>query len=422
MNRRVSVWKYVKIGDRWRYCKPVYGANNKIKPHWVYVKDKPEEHPEGNFYIHKLDHGRQVWKKIGPNPADAVYAAGYEESLLRAIAMGLPIKKEETVPLEYGPQMWRFLDDYKLSQSAESHALMSQTLEEFCVFVKTTNLKEITRADLLKYKQWLLNRDRSRRTAGNKMLRVNQFLRAALGVEAGKGLVTVKDAKFVEREPEIYTDDEVEVFLAVCGPFHTLVFNTLLMAGLRKQEMENLEWLDINFTNGTLSVRGKKTFQPKDWEERDIEMPEELREMLFAARKERGLVFATKTGKKYTHVWDDCKDIAKKVGMVLASRQKKTGPEEIKQIVDETATKYHPHKFRATYCTKLLQSGIDLKTVQKLMGHKTIESTMRYLAKAESHKVKAKVDAVQWKKQPAGQVKIGDRAVPLETKIVWSEE
>jgi hypothetical protein len=35
MNRRVSVWKYVKIGDRWRYCKPVYGANNKIKPHWV---------------------------------------------------------------------------------------------------------------------------------------------------------------------------------------------------------------------------------------------------------------------------------------------------------------------------------------------------------------------------------------------------
>jgi hypothetical protein len=50
------------------------GQNNKIKPHWVYVKGKPEEHPEGNFYIHKLDHGRQVWKKIGPNPADAVRA------------------------------------------------------------------------------------------------------------------------------------------------------------------------------------------------------------------------------------------------------------------------------------------------------------------------------------------------------------
>src|SRR5450759_2459655 len=98
MNRRVSVWKYVKIGDRWRYCKLVCGANNKIKPHWVYVNGKPEEHPEGNFYIHKLDHGRQVWKKIGPNPADAVRAAEYEESLLSAIAAGLPILRRKPLP------------------------------------------------------------------------------------------------------------------------------------------------------------------------------------------------------------------------------------------------------------------------------------------------------------------------------------
>lgn len=422
MNRRVSVWKYVKIGDRWRYCKPVYGANNKIKPHWAYVKGKPEEHPEGNFYIHKLDYGKQVWKKIGPNPADAVRAAEYEESLLSAIAAGLPIKKEATPDLYYGPQMWKFLEDYKLSQSDESYALMSQTLVEFNEQCKKNDLTNITREDLLRYKKWLVNRHRSLRTAGNKMLRVNQFLRAALGVEAGKGLVTVKDAKFVEREPEIYTDDEIDVFLAACGPFHALVFNTLLMAGLRKQEMENLDWPDINFTAGTLSVRGKKTFQPKDWEERDIEMPEELREMLFAARKERGLVFATKTGNKYTHVWDDCKDIAKKVGAALAKQQKKTDAEEIKQIVDETAAKYHPHRFRATYCTKLLQSGIDLKTVQKLMGHKTIESTMRYLAKAESHKVKAKVDAVQWKKPAPATVKTGAHSFPLKTKLIWSEE
>jgi len=32
------------------------------------------------------------------------------------------------------------------------------------------------------------------------------------------------------------------------------------------------------------------------------------------------------------------------------------------------------------------------------------------------------VDAVQWKKKPAGTVKVGQVAVPLETKMVWSEE
>ena len=115
--------------------------------------------------------------------------------------MGLPIKNEETPDLTYGPQMWKFLEDYKLSQSDESHALMMQTLQEFSEHCKKVNLTDITREDLLRYKKWLVNRNRSFRTAGNKMLRVNQFLRAALGVDAGKGLVTVKDTRFVEREP-----------------------------------------------------------------------------------------------------------------------------------------------------------------------------------------------------------------------------
>lgn len=74
-NRRVSVWKYVKVGKNWRYCKPVYGANNKIKPLWVYVKGFPKEHPEGNFYTMRLEGQRKIWKLIGPNPADALRAA-----------------------------------------------------------------------------------------------------------------------------------------------------------------------------------------------------------------------------------------------------------------------------------------------------------------------------------------------------------
>jgi len=94
------------------------------------------------------------------------------------------------------------------------------------------------------------------------MPRVNQFYRAAMGLRPGEGLVTVTDGRFVEREPEVYTDDELDVFFKACSPFHARVFNTLLMAGLRKQEMENLQWTDISFETGTLSVRGKKRASP----------------------------------------------------------------------------------------------------------------------------------------------------------------
>jgi len=41
-----------------------------------------------------------------------------------------------------------------------------------------------------------------------------------------------------------------------------------------------------------------------------------------------------------------------------------------------------------------LQNGIDLKTVQKLLGHRDIESKMRYLARAELKKAREKVNAV----------------------------
>ena len=40
------------------------------------------------------------------------------------------------------------------------------------------------------------------------------------------------------------------------------------------------------------------------------------------------------------------------------------------------------HKFRATFATKHLQAGVDLRTVQMWLGHKDMESTMRYLKPA----------------------------------------
>lgn len=42
-------------------------------------------------------------------------------------------------------------------------------------------------------------------------------------------------------------------------------------------------------------------------------------------------------------------------------------------------TNAHPHKFRATFLTRLLQSGCDIANVQALAGHKSIKTTQRYL-------------------------------------------
>lgn len=50
---------------------------------------------------------------------------------------------------------------------------------------------------------------------------------------------------------------------------------------------------------------------------------------------------------------------------------------------------FTPHDLRRTYCTNLLSNGVDISIVQKLMGHKSINTTVRYDKRGEVEKQEA---------------------------------
>jgi site-specific recombinase XerD len=52
------------------------------------------------------------------------------------------------------------------------------------------------------------------------------------------------------------------------------------------------------------------------------------------------------------------------------------------------------HKFRATFATRCLWAGVDLRTVQQWLGHSDMESTMRYLKPSRSQHVRDKVNEI----------------------------
>ena len=158
-----------------------------------------------------------------------------------------------------------------------------------------------------------------------------------LGQKPGEGLVTVKDAKYVESEPVVYTDHELEKFFKKSKghKFLTAVFKTLLMSGLRKQELESLTWDDVDFEEGTISVTAKAGFSPKTWEERTIEVPDELLKILKKLPRKSQWVFANGNGNRYTHMWDDCNAIAKKAEL----------------------TGIHPHGFRCYAASPIMPNA-----------------------------------------------------------------
>jgi hypothetical protein len=51
---RFTLYKHIKIGGTWRYCRTAVAVNNKVKPHIVVVGGTEEKHEDGSYCIRSL--------------------------------------------------------------------------------------------------------------------------------------------------------------------------------------------------------------------------------------------------------------------------------------------------------------------------------------------------------------------------------
>jgi len=204
----------------------------------------------------------------------------------------------------------------------------------------------------------------------------------------------LKDApRYVERAVETYTPDELARFMAACGPHEEAIFQTFLRAGLREQELSTLRRQDcvLNEPAPCLKVveRPEYGFTPKWYQIRDVSIDPSLAATLSAWLRSHphrlvfpALMGATAPheaeprpeGKPDGHLLRLCQRVARRAGM--------------------DTDKFWLHKFRATFATRCLWAGVDLRTVQQRLGHKDIESTMRYLKPARDAQSRAKVNDI----------------------------
>ena len=131
-------------------------------------------------------------------------------------------------------------------------------------------------------------------------------------------------------------------------------------------------WPDVDvkdLNDATIRVTGedKEGFSPKDYEERIIPIPKDLAHLLGNLPRKSPWVFLNRKGERLSGFLQRLKKVAKRAGVPNVTL----------------------HKFRHTYATRLLESGADIVTVQRLLGHSDVKTTRKYLNPDEDLKRKA---------------------------------
>jgi integrase/recombinase XerD len=379
-NRECNLTKRVRTDQGLRFCPVVLSANGRVKPNWVIVNGREERHIEGAYYIEWRDGSKRIRVSVGKDASDANARRLRKEAELNAVNNGVSVADE-------GPGSKRrliasavaeYLDEIKITRSEATHSAYELALRNFTESCPKTYLEEIDRSDLLHYIKHLRDEELSDRTCHNRFEHLLTFLKA-FGIEK---LAKKRDwPRYVTQEPESYENDELEKFFTACDPEERVFFEFYLMTGFRKKEVTFCTWPDVDLRACVVRVTAKPEhgFKPKDWEEREVPIPDRLVQSLKAWAKNRNgseFVFPTRNGtpkKHRTQLLELCKDVAERAGL---------DPDD-----------FWLHKFRATFATKHLQAGVDLRTVQLWLGHKDLESTMRYLKPARGKGVREKVNA-----------------------------
>jgi integrase len=378
-NREVNLTKRVQTPHGMRYCRVVLSANGRVKPDYVHMNGHQELHPEGAYYLEWREGAKRVRLSVGKDAQDAATRRLRKEAELNAINNGVAILPENgNGHRSLAATIADYLDEIKITKKPKTLAAYSTALGYFTESCHKINLEEIERGDLLKFSAFLRDeKEQAPRSVYNKFENVMTFLKA----QGIRGLVDKNDwPRFVEEEPEVYEQEELDMLFKVCDSEERLWYEFFLMTGMREQEVMHCGWPDLNLMRNTVTVRYKPEygFSPKNYREREIPIPAKLVKKLKAWKaksdKACGLVFPTAGCKLKLDFLDCLKAIAERA--------------------DLDKENFWLHKFRATFATWSLWAGVDLRTVQQWLGHSDMESTMRYLKPSRSAQVRDKVNEI----------------------------
>ena len=396
MNTRTAtvIIRFRTPNGTWKRGTAPRGANGRIKPGFAKIGGKAQFVDQYQYQVRFYEQRKLRYETVGTNAADAedrrrVIEAQYSA---KAVAESAGLKVEPIDPKEQtlAQTAQAYIRDAKGRQANEAAFQAESVTGEFLRLIKKSHIDQIKREDILRFHDSLRKRGLSDRTIANKHARLKSWLRFA----GAEDTIFPPAPKYEKKLPTVYTAEQITAILDAADPYMKLVIGLALKCGLREQELTFLEWADISEYDKVLRVRGKDEygFKVKDSEQREIPIPDdlldELKERKSKHEKTR-LVLATSSGEPNTKLLRALKRLVKRSKLNCDGCEGCTG--KAKECREWTL-----HRFRRTFGTTLLRAGLDLRTVQALMGHEDLDSTLRYLRPATGTQLRTRINSVQW--------------------------
>jgi site-specific recombinase XerD len=174
----------------------------------------------------------------------------------------------------------------------------------------------------------------------------------------------VNNLRVIKKVPDYYTQAEIAAFFKQeMEPEYRNAFTAFLNTGMRFEELANLTWNDIDLKKKLIKIQSKGEFRTKTFNsERSIPMTKPLYELLKKLNVNNANAvypFPAPDGSKLDErrMLRVCKAIGKSA---------------------EITSRVYIHKFRHTFASHLVQRGVAIEAIQKLLGHSSIIESMVY--------------------------------------------
>lgn len=285
-----------------------------------------------------------------------------------------------------------FLEHIQYEKNGSPNTLRSYTrdLEEFLRYLTggrnddEVDLKQIDHITIRDFLASLHAKGNRKTTAARKLAAIRSFFRFLHreGKLSRNPARLVRTPRTSKRNPKVLSTREIEIILHLPDPETDRgardngMLELLYATGVRVSELVGLNLEDCSFSERLVKVRGK-------------------------GRKERLVPFGEKAHSALKHYLGARgrllmrqKSCREPNALFLNLRGRRITVRSVQRIinryVEESALmlEVHPHLFRHSFATHLLNSGADLRSIQELLGHESLATTQKYTHLAVDQLVK----------------------------------